>query len=750
MKWLSLIVILFVSIPALAQAPVITQSAPVVNQGKTLQFTETLGEPGAWSCGGCAGNITSGGLYAAPATVTPQASYGGFQVFPNNHVYNTRIDSLAVDANSATWIAGAGTNKFTISEFSFPINYCNGSTPLQSQIFHFTPGNNGVFQIPAYPNVRNEGGWIARVQIGQDHHLFCIDTTNGTFEETYDYSYPLTTTAASVDGSNVATLTFAEDPKMAGYYVGRNVAVAGFTGAYTYFNSPLAGSVTLTAVTSTSVSYAVTHAPASASTNGKMSIQVDCPSAGFNTCSAESGIRYLNSAYGLPNAQGGGTDAAGLYIMPLIYRIQEMERIIATSGTINHAIRMTLRNNFICHSSIANACGNNAAGTRHIWPATSEAFIGNGVVPYGARFRLKSSFAIGGYSAIAQILLTQLKQYGLILSDGGTDWSAQPELGAWPASIIAAFAEVSGVISPSNFEAVDESGLMLTDTSGDTTANRETVTFTRTSDSATASVDVALMGVAVGFPNDQMNIQANTPAQQLTVFTNGGATNTVTCSMSPSVGTLTSGCLYTPPASIGSVTQTTVTATSVDNASIAATMTVNVFPTGSIFFRPAASATYTDSNGKAWAPKIQGSGGTSNDLSAGGWPAIADIAEYYFQLAPYTDVFFNFSVPNGSYRITTKFGTSSVVGRTVNDIEAQGVVFYWDQDINTQAGGMYKPVDFVVNTTVTTGTLSVVIRASSVPGSVPIVNAIQIDYLGQSPGTALTPGMKVPSGTSMK
>jgi hypothetical protein len=47
----------------------------------------------------------------------------------------------------------------------------------------------------------------------------------------------------------------------------------------------------------------------------------------------------------------------------------------------------------------------------HIWPATTFATDG-GTILFGSRFRLKSTFNISGYSRIAQILLTQLKQYG--------------------------------------------------------------------------------------------------------------------------------------------------------------------------------------------------------------------------------------------------------------------------------------------------------------------------------------------------
>ncbi len=41
-------------------------------------------------------------------------------------------------------------------------------------------------------------------------------------------------------------------------------------------------------------------------------------------------------------------------------------------------------------------------------------------MPYGARFRLKSSFDASTLSTGAQVVVAALKKYGMILSDGGT------------------------------------------------------------------------------------------------------------------------------------------------------------------------------------------------------------------------------------------------------------------------------------------------------------------------------------------
>lgn len=750
MRILLIIAIFAVVLSASAQGPVITQTAPVVNQGQTLQFTETLSEAGTWSCSGCAGNITSGGLYTAPATVTPQQMIGGYQLLPNQHIFNARVDSLPLRSDSATLMAGTGTGNLTYKEVqSFPINYCNGSTPLQSMVFYATPSNNGNFQIPAYPNIHIETGWFNRWDSNNDHHLICIDTTNGTVQEMYNYRSTLTATGASVT-ANVATLTFASSPLAAGFFAGETqTGISSFTGADTYFNNISTG-VTLTAVTSTSASFALTHADAVASTTGVMGMLFLDP-----TTTSGSGIRYLNSTYNLPNTQGGSTDAAGLYLEPLLLHLQEVEQAIATGGTIKHALRMTIRNNFICGSSVAGACySGKPAGSRHIWPATAEAFVGFGLNPYGLRYRLKAAYNCAALSSIAQILCTQLKQYGLILSDGGTDWSVIGEQAPWPAAVLAAFTEIgtAAIQGSTNFEVVDESGLQAAanqtcptpDNCGLTTNTPETVTFTRTSDSMTASVSVALMGPAVTLPNDVYYIQAGMTAQQLTAFVHGGANNTVTWAVSPAItgGSLTSGGLLTPPATIAAVTSYTITATSTDNGAVAASMTAYIFPTGSLYFRPGATADFTDSKGHVWAPGIQGTGGKlgcCGNLSGGPWGAFTDKQIYYFELFAYNDEFFNFILPNGNYKVTEKFGTDQPAGGALLNIESQGVVAYPDVDVNVAAGGTYLPVDFVLNETVTNNQLQIVMRKDKASGvNLPIINAIEIDRVGSTlPGSRI-------------
>jgi hypothetical protein len=81
----------------------------------------------------------------------------------------------------------------------------------------------------------------------------------------------------------------------------------------------------------------------------------------------------------------------------------------------------------------------------------------------GARFRLKASYDISGYSPEAQVVLRAMQHYGLILADNGSNWyfggTADP---AWPASLVDELKQVPA----SEFDAIDESSLMISPDSG--------------------------------------------------------------------------------------------------------------------------------------------------------------------------------------------------------------------------------------------------------------------------------------------
>lgn len=138
-------------------------------------------------------------------------------------------------------------------------------------------------------------------------------------------------------------------------------------------------------------------------------------------------------------------DAAGLPILPLLARYDEV-----AAGEIKHALRFT------------------AEQTRgeFIWPARHEAsdITNPDVPPMGQRFRLKASFDVSGFSPQTQVILVALKKYGMFLADNGSNWyiSGAPNENWDNDSLVEELRQVKG----SDFEAVDESGLMTDPDSG--------------------------------------------------------------------------------------------------------------------------------------------------------------------------------------------------------------------------------------------------------------------------------------------
>ncbi|MHB8607551.1 MAG: hypothetical protein ACYDCG_04510 [Candidatus Acidiferrales bacterium] len=94
-------------------------------------------------------------------------------------------------------------------------------------------------------------------------------------------------------------------------------------------------------------------------------------------------------------------DAAGLPVFPGLVRYDEAAR-----GQIAHAIRFTLQKTIAAFVPPATH-----------WAANSTAAF---AAPMGMRLRLKSSFNISRFSAINQVILKALKQYGMIVADNGS------------------------------------------------------------------------------------------------------------------------------------------------------------------------------------------------------------------------------------------------------------------------------------------------------------------------------------------
>jgi hypothetical protein len=166
--------------------------------------------------------------------------------------------------------------------------------------------------------------------------------------------------------------------------------------------------------------------------------------AGGGSWQAGSGAVFDLESNALRPATWTSADAAGLPILPGLVRYDEV-----AAGRIAHALRFT------------------APETRraYVWPARHFAsyLTGPEYPPMGQRFRLKADFDISGFAPEVQVILTALKEYGMMLADNGSAWyiSGAPDE-RWDNGILHQLHSVPG----SAFEAVDASGLMIDADSG--------------------------------------------------------------------------------------------------------------------------------------------------------------------------------------------------------------------------------------------------------------------------------------------
>jgi hypothetical protein len=161
--------------------------------------------------------------------------------------------------------------------------------------------------------------------------------------------------------------------------------------------------------------------------------------------SAGSGSIYNLTGYALRPNTWTSADAAGLAIFPGLLRYEEILK-----GEIRHAIRFTVPQ----------------TQKAYLWPARhyASSLTGTQYPPMGLRFRLKASFNITSFSLTNRIILMALKKYGMIVADNGSSWylSGAPD-DRWDNDDLH---NLQTMVKGSDFEAVDESSLMIDVDSG--------------------------------------------------------------------------------------------------------------------------------------------------------------------------------------------------------------------------------------------------------------------------------------------
>ena len=175
---------------------------------------------------------------------------------------------------------------------------------------------------------------------------------------------------------------------------------------------------------------------------------------------ATSGAIWNLESNALRPATWTSADAAGLPILPGLLNYSQVKAAVKNGTAITHAIRFTVQN----------------TQSAFIWPARHEAssHASKNLPPMGARFRLKASFSAAGFCSAttlyckdAKVVLTEMKHYGLIVADNGSNWffqgSAFPR---WPNGLVSLLKGIPA----RDFQAVNESCLMVSRNSGEATA----------------------------------------------------------------------------------------------------------------------------------------------------------------------------------------------------------------------------------------------------------------------------------------
>ena len=190
-------------------------------------------------------------------------------------------------------------------------------------------------------------------------------------------------------------------------------------------------------------------------------------------------------------------DAAGLPILPGLVRYDEV-----ASGEITHALRFTVKN----------------TRKAFIWPARhyASSLTSTNYPPMGQRFRLKAGFDISGFSPEVQVILRALKKYGMLLADNGSNWyiSGVPDPRWNDDNLVSELRLVKGA----DFEAVDESSLMLNPDSG------QVISSPQDPDTLPPSAPANLAGTAVS--SSKINLSWNPSSDNVgvtgyRVFRNG-------------------------------------------------------------------------------------------------------------------------------------------------------------------------------------------------------------------------------------
>lgn len=128
-------------------------------------------------------------LPASAASLPDSGVVGGVEIFPPDHAWNVRVDSLPVDPGSDAFVATIGTNAYLHPDFGsgfwpegsrkkigIPVNVVTNGTRKVKVKFRYAAESDRVkYPIPARP----------KIEAGTDHHMLIVNTDEQVLYELY-------------------------------------------------------------------------------------------------------------------------------------------------------------------------------------------------------------------------------------------------------------------------------------------------------------------------------------------------------------------------------------------------------------------------------------------------------------------------------------------------------------------------------------------------------------------------------------
>lgn len=206
---------------------------------------------------------------------------------------------------------------------------------------------------------------------------------------------------------------------------------------------------------------------------------------------------------------------------------------------------------------------------------------------------------------------------------------------------------------------------------------------------------VTSTGVTVAVAPKTASLSAS-QTQQFTATVTGAANQAVTWSLSPNTGTISSAGFYTAPSTIASVTNVTVNATSVADATRFDTAALTLNPP--VAFTPirvnAGGPAYTDSSGNAWSADTGFSAGQTFVTNAA-ITGTTDPTLYRSERWNGATFQYQFAVPAGSYTVKLKYAENffTAANQRKFNVNINGTAVQTNFDIFAQAGAANTAFD---------------------------------------------------------